>query len=141
MQEILNEIEQIENAKNSMITSVINKGIEVPSNTKLDEISTYIGQIEDVKEITFNVDNYMFSTSVVCTAREGMTFGSWLYSDYCTDDVKQQLNQPMIDSDNYCLMDFDEYYLYDESDSNIFASTVIEKGMYYYFGRQGVQEW
>lgn len=48
---ILSEIQRIQNSKADIKNSIISKGIEVPENSKIDELSTYIDNIEVGEDI------------------------------------------------------------------------------------------
>lgn len=132
------EITKLKTAKNNIISSISSFGVTVPDNVKFDEISYYIDQIEEIETIIFYISSYWTSEyNVLCEAKKGMTFGAWVCSDYCTDDIKQRLNSPMINIEAYRLMDFDMCFLYNGDDSDAYLDDVISDGADYYFSERG----
>lgn len=46
---VQSEITRLETARSAIRTAIINKGVSVPETAKLDELATYIGNIEKIR--------------------------------------------------------------------------------------------
>ena len=70
-----NEITRLSNAKSAIAAAIKNKGVTVPSGTKLDGMAPFIGQIEtggSAQEMALlSVSARTFTTTVHCTDANG----------------------------------------------------------------------
>ena len=134
------EIAKLKTAKNNIISSISSFGIVVPDNVKIDEISTIINNIECISTISFDITLEDGISIVHCIAEEGMTFGSWIYSDYYTDDIKESLGQLTINTDyyNHIVLDND-IELYTGGDEDVWGDTlIVNEGLYYLSSQSGI---